>query len=112
MNRADKDLGIIAKDAPEARRFVSFYGVDADVVVDLWGRMVLHNLIPELPLGKFCYLFWALAFMFLYPKNDTELSALFGGVDPKTIRKYVWPFINAIFELNFYVVSSSKYYCN
>ena len=40
-----------------------------------------------------------------YPANNTTLSRLLGGSDPKTISKYVWPFIRSLFELNDTVVS-------
>ena len=36
-----------------------------------------------------------------YPANDHALSQLLGGSDPKTINKYMWPFIQAVFDLNY-----------
>jgi hypothetical protein len=57
------------------------------------------------PNPKFLHFSWALAFMQTYPTNDTSLTHLLGGSDPKRISKYVWPFIPSIFALNKTVVS-------
>ncbi len=37
--------------------------------------------------------------------NDKALMIALGGSDPKTIHKYIWPFIDSIFELDGIVVS-------
>ena len=42
----------------------------------------------------------ALAFMRTYSANDEALSRVLGGSDPKTIHKYMWPYIDSIFELD------------
>jgi hypothetical protein len=47
----------------------------------------------------------------LYPANDTALSVALGGSDPKTIRKYIWPMIESIAELDAIVVSSLIFLC-
>ena len=38
-------------------------------------------------------------------RNDTTLSCLLEGSDPKTIGKYVWPLMRSLYELNETVVS-------
>ena len=48
---------------------------------------------------------WALMFMNVYPNNETEMCTLLGGVDPQTMRKWVWPFIEGITGLSDSVVS-------
>ena len=54
------------------------------------------------------YLLWALHFMKAYPKQDAGAAAAGGergAMDPKTWKKYVWPFIHALSALEQYVVS-------
>jgi hypothetical protein len=53
--------------------------------------------IPTLPLGTHIYAY--------VPPNDTTLSRLLGGKDPKTIRTYIWPYIASLAELENFVVS-------
>ena len=98
-------LGKLHPGSPEDRRFRGFFGVSTHVVVDAWRLMEEHNLLPVK--AELCHLLWALAFMCLYPKNDKALSRLLGNKDPKTINKYTTPFIESLFELDLYVVSSS-----
>jgi hypothetical protein len=47
---------------------------------------------------------WALAFMKTYPANDKALLIVLGGSDTKTLRKYIWPFIDSIYDLDGIVV--------
>ena len=103
MGRAERRLGKLSTGSPEDLRFRGFFGVSADVAVEAWEMMRSHNFLPPDP--KFLHYLWALAFMRLYPANDKALSTSLGGSDPKTIRKYIWPFINSIFELDGVVVS-------
>ena len=58
--------------------------------------------------GKLWYYLWALVFMVQYPKNKVALCSLLGSPDPKTARKWIWPFIEALYELGFYVVSERE----
>jgi hypothetical protein len=68
--------------------------------------MVEHDYLPLS--HEFHHYLWALAFMRLYPANDTALSVALRGSDPKTIRKYIWPMImiEPIAKLGAIVVSS------
>jgi hypothetical protein len=89
--------------SPEDLRFRGYFGVSAEVAVEVWCMMDEHNCLPDD--SKFIHFLWALAFMRLYPENDKALSTSLGGSDPKTIRKYIWPIISSIFELDSVVVS-------
>jgi hypothetical protein len=60
--------------------------------------MIEHDYLP--PSLQFLHYMLALAFMRLYPANDTALSVALGGSDPKTIRKYIWPMIKSIYDLD------------
>ncbi len=88
---------------PEDLRFRGYFGMSAEVAVEAWEMMDRHNCLPPVP--KFLQFLWAHAFMRTYPANDKAMSIALGGSDPKTIGKYVWPFINSIFELDGIVVS-------
>ena len=67
---------------------IGFFGVPAEVAEKAWNRMEELDLLP--PSSKFQHHLWVLAFMRTYPPNDTTLSRLLGGKDPKTIRKYMY----------------------
>ena len=103
MGRANKRLGKLLSGSPEDLRFRAFFGVSAQVGVTAWSMMEDHSVLPTNP--KFVHFLWALAFMRTYPANDTTLSCLLGGSDPKTIGKYVWPLIRSLYVLNETVVS-------
>ena len=96
-------LGTLLPGSPEDRRFRALFGASAQVVVDAWRLMETNGVLPDNP--ELCHFLWALAFMCTYPKNDKALSSMLGNRDPKTIAKYIWPFIHAVFELDEYVVS-------
>ena len=103
MGRGNKRLGKLLLGSPEDLRFRGFFGVSAQVSVTAWNMMEEHSVLPKN--SEFLHFLWALAFMRTYPANDTTLSCLLGGSDPKTISKYVWPFIQSLFALNESVVS-------
>jgi hypothetical protein len=45
---------------------------------------------------------WALFFMRAYPKEGVTFLTVGGSggaIDPKTLQKYIWPFIHKIAEL-------------
>ena len=76
------------------------------IVNILWEFLVRDRFRPQG--GRPWHLLWALYFMKVYPKQG--LGGAVGGsshgaVDPKTHRKWVWAFIEAISELVDLVVS-------
>jgi hypothetical protein len=84
-------------------RFPGAFGVSVEVAVEAWGMMEEHDLLPPNP--QFCHNLWALSFMRTQLPNNTTLSRLLGGSDPKTIHKYVWLYIGSLAELEYFVVS-------
>ncbi len=73
--------------------------------------MADHDLIP--PDGEIKHLLWTLHFLKAYPNQATVCSTVggsTGAIDPTTFRKYMWPFIHAISDLE-PVVVSMKYFC-
>ena len=108
MNRAGKNLATLTAGGPEDCHFRSFFGCSVTVFLIAYNMLIENGLLPSN--GKFCHYFWALLFMKLYPRNETELCSLLGGIDPKTMRKWVWPFIDAISELQYSVVSTHGHF--
>ena len=105
MNRDGKRLGKLTSGGAEDLRFRSFFGAGVITVLDAWARMQQLGLLPTEPHLHFKHFLWALLFMNVYPKNEATLCTLCGGVDPKTARGKIWPFIVSLMELNYYVVS-------
>jgi hypothetical protein len=103
QNRASRRVGL---DATEARRFREFFGTSVRVVGILWEFLVRDELRPRG--GRPWHLLWALYFLKVYAKEGPGCAVVggaHGGVDPKTYRKWVWAFIEAISELVDLVVS-------
>ena len=112
-----EDFSLIGKDiqnkrsqsgAPltEVRAFHEFFGTTAVVVAKLWSFLSQRDMIPEQ--GRTNHLMWALFFMRAYPKKGvscTTVGGSGGAIDPKTLRKYIWPFIHTIAKLEPVVVS-------
>ncbi len=104
MGRTGHSLGTLLPSSPEDTRFRGYFGISAEVAVEAWEMMEeLDCLPPSSP--QFRHYLWALAFMRLYPANESALSSILGGSDPKTMRKYIWPMIQSIFDLEAVVVS-------
>ena len=94
----------------EDRRFRELFGARMEIVVHIWVMMDDDGLLPEKSRPK--HLLWTLYFMKVYPRQAPGCSAVGGSggaIDPKTMRKWVWLFIERIGELADEVVS--KVYC-
>ena len=103
MGRTGHALGILSPGSPEDLRHRVFFGMSAEVAVKAWNKMEELDLLP--PSSQFQHYLGALAFMRTYPPNHTTLSKLLGGKDPKTINKYMWPYIKSLAELENFVMS-------
>jgi hypothetical protein len=97
----------IASDETESRRFHEYFGTSVYVAIIAWGLMSEHYLLPED--GGIVHMLWAMHFLCCYPKQEECCAAAGtqekGAVDPKTWRKYIWPFIYALAKLEHVVVS-------
>ena len=77
-------------------------------VSKVWSMLMEEDILPEGGHPK--HLLWALHFLKVYPLQAPGCAAVGasgGAVDPKTHRKWVWAFIDAIEELVDNVVSKS-----
>jgi hypothetical protein len=103
QNRGARRIGT---DEMEARHFREFFGTSVLIVEKVWNLLERDSLLPERCNPK--HLLWALHFMKVYPKQSSgclAVGASDGAVDPKTHKKWVWAFIDAITELADVVVS-------
>ena len=101
---------IVGSAKMEDRRFRELFGARMDIVVHLWEMMEENNLLPKKSKPK--HLLWTLYFLKVYPREGPSCSAVGGSggaVDPKTLRKWVWLFIERNGELADDVVS--EVYC-
>ncbi len=71
------------------------------------GMLTEHYLLPKD--SGIVHMLWAMHFLCCYPKQEECCAAAGtqekGAVDPKTWRKYIWPYIYALAELEHVVVS-------
>jgi hypothetical protein len=103
-----------SSEATEMRIFRELFGTRLLVVENLWFLLDELSLHPEGGLPK--HLLWALHFMKAYPLQAQGCAAVGGSggaVDPKTYRKWVWAYIEAVSDLELEVVSllSCVIYC-
>jgi hypothetical protein len=95
QNRASRRVGAATT---ETRHFREFFGTSVLVVEKTWELLERYSLLPE---GGH--------FMKVYPKQSPGCSAVgasAGAVDPKTHRKWVWAFIDAVANLVDVVLSN------
>jgi hypothetical protein len=91
----------------EDRRFRELFGASIGVVLHVWHAMEEGGLLPNKSKPK--HLLWTLYFLKVYPREAPGCSAVGGGggdINPKTLRKWVWLFIERIAELADDVVSN------
>jgi len=102
QNKSGQPIGLAST---EERAFCEFFGTTAVVVANLWRIVSEQDIIPGETIQ---HLLWALHFMRAYPKEGAAcatVGGLGGAIDPKTLRKYIWPFIYTIADLSSVVVS-------
>jgi hypothetical protein len=103
MNRVGRKVGMAAR---EDRRFREHFGAPFAIVQMVWDMLVEGGLLPKN--GKPKHLLWTLYFLKCYPKEGPGYAAVGGSrgaIDPKTMRKWVWLFLERICELADKVVS-------
>lgn len=107
-NEARKILGMskqVAKSV-EYRRLRCHFGVSFKVCADVWERLDPDK---NMPTGAApAHLLWACMFLKLYEPEHALQSRL--QKDEKTIRKWVWIFVNGISSLSGDVVRSVYVY--
>ncbi len=105
QNRTSRCVGTAAM---EDRRFRGLFGARIEIVLKVWSMLLEDGLRPKKSKPK--HLLWTLYFLKVYPREAPGCSAVGGSkgaIDPKTLRKWVWLFIERIAELADEVVSIS-----
>lgn len=88
----------------EDRKFREFFGCGPLVALSAWSLLVKTDYLPEK--GTMEQFLWALMCLKIYGK-EAVLCNLAGGVDPQTLRHWVWDeFIPALALLEPEVVST------
>ncbi len=103
-------IGRTGSDATEDRAFREFFGTTANVVSKIWGNLSQRGTVPIEGTAK--HILWSLYFMRAYPKQGVTCAVVggsAGAIDPKTLRKFIWPVIEAVAELAPDVVSHYLY---
>jgi hypothetical protein len=83
------------------------FGTSTHTMSTLWKLLVEHDLVPNE--GTITHLMGMLHFFKAYPEQGHECSTVggsSGAIDPKTLRKYIWPFIFLAADLELVVVIS------
>ena len=99
-------IGRTGSDAMEDRAFREFFGTTANVVSKIWGKLSERDRVPIEGTAK--HLLWSFYFMRAYPKQGVTCAVVggsAGAIDPKTLRKFIWPLIEAMADLFSDVVS-------
>ncbi len=97
MNRVRRKVSTAAR---EDHRFCEHFGAPFTIIRMVWDMLVEGYLLPEKSEPK--HLLWTLYFLKCYPKKGLGCAAVGGSkgaIDPKTMRKWVWLFIEHINEL-------------
>ncbi len=84
----------------EDRHFCSFFGAWMEIVLKMWGMLWEGCLRPKNSKPK--HLLWALYFLKVYPEEGPRCSyvgGLRGAINPKTMRKWMWFFLDCIAKL-------------
>jgi hypothetical protein len=103
MNQMSQKVGT---DAKEDLQFRSFFGARMEISLMLWDMLGEGSLRPMKSRPK--HLLWAMFFFKVYPREGSRCSAvdgLKGAIDPKTMWKRVWLFLERIAEQANHMVS-------
>jgi hypothetical protein len=103
QNRTSRSIRTAAM---EDRRFCSLFGVRMEIVIMVWDMLGEGSLRPEKSQPK--HLLWTLYFLKVYPREGPGCSSVGGSkgaVDTKTLRKWVWLFLERISKFADKVVS-------
>lgn len=102
----------LCSDGTEDRRFRDYFGTSVHVAIIAWSLLVQTGKLPNEDDGPrdIEHFLWAMYFLANYPTTQVGCAAAGtaekGAVDPKTWRKYIWPWIYSLADLEDDVVSS------
>jgi hypothetical protein len=106
QNRTSRCVGTAAI---EDRRFRSHFRARIEIVLKEWSMLLEDGLRPKKSKPK--HLLWTLYYLKVYLREApgcSDVGGSKGAIDPKTLRKWVWLFIERIAELADEVV---RFFC-
>jgi hypothetical protein len=103
QNQHGMDIGDIRHGSVEDKRFRGFFGCSAVVARKAW---IMIQPLLDVARPSFTNYLGALMFMYGYPL-EKQMCSLMGVTDPRTMHRRIEPYVDALFELNYEVVSSS-----
>lgn len=101
QNRHGMDIGDIRHGSVEDKRFRGFFGCSAVVARKAW---IMIQPLLDVARPSFTNYLGALMFMYGYPL-EKQMCSLMGVTDPRTMHRRIEPYVDALFELNYEVVS-------
>jgi hypothetical protein len=84
------------------RRFVGMFGLEPIHCAVAWNELVLSGWTGRARYAKPVHLLWALHFLRVYPTEEVLAARV--GADEKTVRKWVWFYVNGIARLTLKIV--------
>ncbi|KAL3795485.1 hypothetical protein ACHAWO_001837 [Cyclotella atomus] len=103
----------VSSDLSEDQRFREYFGCSAEIALIVWNLLIQYELLPDE--AQIAHHLWALFFMKIYAKEKVTCGAVGGqggAIDPKTLRKYIWPMIKAIAGLEPYKILFENRFMN
>jgi hypothetical protein len=93
------------------RRFRDYFGISLNTAINAWKLLNEHNKLDEG--SEVSHMLWSMYFLKCYPRTQEACAAAgqadSGAVDPKTRKKYAWPMIYALANLEAKLVSLSLF---
>ena len=92
----------------EDQCFREYFGGSVHTAINAWKLLNEHNKLDEG--SEVSHMLWAMYFLKCYPLTQEACAAAgaadAGAVDPKTWKKYLWPMIYSLADLEVAVVSN------
>ena len=111
QNRSGQKLCV---EGTEDRRFREYFGGSVHTAINAWKLLNDHNKLDEG--SEVSHMLWSMYFMKCYPRTQEACAAAgaadSGAVDPKTWKKYRWPMIYSLADLEAEVVSNFLLFYN
>ena len=102
MQQEGKSLGTLSPGGPADTRFRSFIGAGVTTIIVAWHAMAKHDLLPNHLL--FVHYLCALVLCVSTQRTRRFFVLFSGDLTPRPFKK-TRPFVFAVYELNYFMVS-------
>ena len=103
QKRLGMRIGSLLPGSVEDKCFRGYFGCSAFVARKAWFR--IQPLLDDVPVPSLSHFLGALLFMYGYP-FEKQMCSFMGVTDPRTMHSHIEPYVDALFELNYKVVSA------